>query len=126
MKIKKEVTINYRKSGLYIIEFDNGIKFGISKNIHSRFYSQYNKPWVREFKQVKVFAHNKPEQIELQLKRYFKHSIKEGSSEFLYNISFDEVIYFIYNHYRFKEHSIIGPPKSKADIINALWEMNLS
>lgn len=79
------------KKGLYIIEFDNGIKFGITSNIDRRKIA-YLSPWDREIKQSKFFSCDKPEEIESELKRHFKNKTKKGSTEFVYGVSFEDIV----------------------------------
>lgn len=90
-----EKTINYKKSGIYIIQFDNGIKIGISKNINSRMHGVYRSPWVREIKQVKVYAHNNPRHLEQAVINRFKSNIVNNSKEFITGVEFDEVCSYI-------------------------------
>lgn len=101
-----EKTINYKKCGIYIIEFDNGIKIGKSNNINSRIHSQYKKPWCREIKRIKVYACRNFNAIELSVKKYFKDYIKNNSTEYITGVDFDTVCAYAYKTRKVKKRKI--------------------
>ncbi len=66
---------------LYIAEFDNGCKIGMTKNLKNR-VSEYLKPWSRHLLSVKVLQCENTSEIEKHLKVSFRNNRLERSTEF--------------------------------------------
>lgn len=83
---------DYPGSGVYLIEFDNGIKVGMAKSIRIRLES-YAKPWVRPIKNIACYRTTQALALESQIKRRFSRSRGHtpGSSEFLIATTFNFV-----------------------------------
>lgn len=80
--------------GFYLLQFDTGIKFGISTNITRRMI-EYRKPWCKPIvKSLYTYLDIKlAKNIEESLKRdFYLHDISDGSTEFLANKSLPELI----------------------------------
>ena len=71
-----------RKKGLYIILFDNGIKFGISDNFKKRLLF-YKNPWCRSIEKVYFLSCFYPRILETRIKERFSTYIKGKSTEFI-------------------------------------------
>ena len=83
----KEQLLNQTMSGMYIIEFNSGFKFGIAKNLNKR-VRNYNKPWSQPINKVTLFPmdHKIATNIETTIKQYlFNKGLlrQEGSTEFV-------------------------------------------
>ncbi len=80
---------------VYIIQFDNGIKVGKSKNFKNRLLA-YTKPWSREIRNILVFkltgVYDIMSTVECELIKKFKSDINRNSSEFITNIDNINVI----------------------------------
>jgi hypothetical protein len=77
-------------SGIYILEFDNGIKIGTSIQVRTRLKT-YKNPWCKEIKQFNIFPCVNPHIIEKLLLNHFKNRLhSETSKEFFLNVSFKE------------------------------------
>lgn len=68
--------------GLYFIEFDDGIKIGISNNIFSRL-AIYLFPWCKTIRSVHVFECQNGRSIEQRYKERFKMNTLSNSTEFI-------------------------------------------
>ena len=66
---------------LYIAEFDNGCKIGMTKNLKSR-VNEYLKPWSRVLLGVKVLQCDNPAEVEKHLKVCFRSHRMGNSTEF--------------------------------------------
>lgn len=98
----QECKSSYRGKGIYILDFGNGIKIGMAKNITNRI-KYYKSPWCRPIINEAYFKCQNEQALERFIKRIFKNNIKtEGSSEFLTNISFIKVVEFIKNNKYFQ------------------------
>lgn len=95
-----ECAANYRGSAVYVLEFDNGIKIGMAKNLVNRL-KNYRSPWTRKIMRGAYFKSLAPNILEKFLKTKFKHFTEEGSTEFLYQITFEEIVNFIKNNKQF-------------------------
>jgi len=84
--------------GLYIVEFENGIKIGISNNVHERLES-YKKPWCRPIVNSFIVECQCPIQLELRIKKQFKKSITYNeSTEFITGVTVDIIKAYAENH----------------------------
>lgn len=93
----------YKGSGIYVIEFDNGIKFGMSKHIQSRL-SNYEAPWVREPIQYQCYKSKSAPSLENLIKTTFQKNITFANSrEFISGVSFNDVLLFLENNEFFKK-----------------------
>jgi hypothetical protein len=83
-KSKKLTVIRRSKdkiSCLYIIEFEEGCKIGISSNVKNRM-RDYKKPWCKRIERSYIVHHESPLDVENHLKRCFKDVRHRG--EFYY------------------------------------------
>jgi hypothetical protein len=85
---------NHRGSGLYVIQFENGIKIGIGSNLKARLES-YKYPWCRPIISMICYKHPNPQAKELSLKHAFKNHMASGTKEFIVNVPLESVINFI-------------------------------
>ena len=78
-------------TGVYIIEFDKGIKIGMSNNCVERLKS-YELPWVRDIKQAEFVNCQFPLLVENRVKQELRsYIVSQKSSEFLTNLKFETV-----------------------------------
>lgn len=86
------------RSFVYLIEFDNGIKFGMSKGLKGTArVDSYKSPWCRQIKNEVIIHCLHPGRIERKLQAKFRRYIKTRSSEFLIGIDFDVVRDYLEN-----------------------------
>lgn len=87
---------NYRGSGLYVIEFEKGIKIGVSKALQERL-QVYKAPWCQSIKNLRLYKHSNPTLLEKFLKNYFVRNAGEKvrSTEFIVGNSFEFITQFI-------------------------------
>lgn len=108
-----------KKTSLYLIEFSDGVKVGISSSMKYRCESTYNKPWCKEIIYGIVF--NKlafPREIETLTKRYFKQYAGQHSPEYFIGVSFETILSKIESlileserrikEIKFNQHSVKG------------------
>ncbi len=88
--IEKKDT-NFTGEGVYVIEFSDGIKVGRSKNVAERL-RQYNSPWIKDQKNVAVYACKNSSRLEKAILLKFKHNIAAKSNEYLINVSHRQVL----------------------------------
>jgi hypothetical protein len=85
---------------VYIVEFTDGIKFGITSNLEQRLNSYklaWNKPIVSQW----YIKCKWPKIVERQMKYYFKKNIVTPSSkEFVTNIPIQVVVNFLQSHFK--------------------------
>ena len=85
---------------LYIIEFDCGVKIGISDDLRSRL-KIYKTPWCRPIRQIIYLECQYPRSVESKIKQYFKKHIPlKSSSEFIIGVSAQEIASFAHFHRR--------------------------
>lgn len=80
--------------GLYLVEFEHGIKFGISSDIETRL-KHYKNPWDRKVLNVYIYEHAYNKQIERRLRDEFRSNLKGPSIEFVAGVSIEDVINFL-------------------------------
>lgn len=97
-----EVDRKYRGEGIYVIQFEYGIKIGRSSNLCSRINS-YEVPWNQHIRQLKVYRTQGSVRFEATIKRCLKEYKHKDSPEFLEGIPFQRVIEFIENNPGFKK-----------------------
>ena len=90
----REQLYNNSKPGMYIIEFENGYKFGIAKNLNKRVHN-YNKPWSQPMVSVTLIpmSHEIAANTERSLKWELSNKgLKkvEGSTEFVLKGTFSK------------------------------------
>lgn len=90
------VSENYCGSALYVIQFERGIKVGITQRLKERL-SYYRKPWCQEIKAIQCYKHPNPADLESFLKKNFVREAGRplSSSEFIVGNSFEYLIRFI-------------------------------
>lgn len=105
------------KGGIYIIQFDTGIKIGVSKNFKQRFTEQYLKPWCKPIIKYQMIHSYKAKYIEKAIKTYYKNFTVKGSNEFFFGITFDDVIssFHILNRLTIEELIDYNKSKKKLD-----------
>ena len=82
----------YQGQGVYVIEFHNGIKVGMAKNIQSRLKA-YRSPWIRPIVNIQCYKTPNPAYLEKRiLKKYSKLIIAAGSSEFVSGTTFEHMV----------------------------------
>lgn len=103
--------------GVYMVQFDNGIKVGISDNCHERF-NTYRQEWNRPIKQTCFIKCQYPRMVEYKTTNKFKSNIIGVSKEFIQGIEFDIIKQFI------TENKLTRPDKTETDQywINQEWE----
>lgn len=92
---------DYRGAGLYVIEFERGIKIGISNKLRERIKT-YEHPWCQVIRNIRCYKHPNPRVLETFLKKTLVRPSGEdiGSTEFIVGNSFDYIIKFVErNHY---------------------------
>ncbi len=97
--LKLEFTEEVRAlPGFYLIQFPNGIKFGISKNIKQRLI-EYQKPWCQAINNHLFYyvGFSVARDIETTLIRDFYTYCTEGTREFVVNVTVNELISRIKN-----------------------------
>lgn len=113
------VNENYCGSALYVIQFERGIKVGITQRLKERL-GTYRKPWCQEIKAIQCYKHPNPVDLESFLKKNFVRDAGRplSSSEFIVGNSFEYVIQFIErngfytdpaNRTKYREKSKITP-----------------
>lgn len=80
-----------KRETFYLIEFENGVKFGRSANFPQRL-AAYKNPWCREIKNIYRKRCDHSSTMEHYLKRRYLKRIKPGTREFIINVSFDELV----------------------------------
>jgi hypothetical protein len=86
--------VDYVGPGIYIIEFKDGIKVGISTCIKERI-AYYARPWNQSMGRVRCYKAANPRVIETFIKQRFSKLTKKGSSEYLYGDRFELVVAFL-------------------------------
>lgn len=84
----------YKGSGLYIIQFETGIKIGVSRNLKSRL-SFYKAPWTQQMKEIICYQCPNPTRLEHMLKKYFKQYTTENSTEYFVGLPMEILIKFL-------------------------------
>ena len=79
------------KSGIYILEFKDGIKIGKSSNLTTRTH-QYKSPWCKPIVQLKLLPCVSYSDVEKLLLKLFSKNVLVGSKEYLTGVSFEEVL----------------------------------
>jgi hypothetical protein len=79
-----------KKEIIYLIKFDNGIKFGRTKDPTSRLQT-YFKPWCRPVIELYTIETCNSMYIEKYLKDVYSDNIKEKSYEFITNVEFEQI-----------------------------------
>lgn len=112
LKISSRHTIeeclpSYTGQGLYLVEFDNGIKIGISSKLRGRL-EEYKHPWCRDIKRVKCFKTKQSRALEKLLKKTFKRYIAhKNSTEYIINCSMENILSFIKRNRYYKPNMFI-------------------
>lgn len=94
---KQDLFEQQSNSGVYLIEFDTGCKFGRSANLKQRL-KDYRKPWCREILQVKTWANLDAYGCDLyNLESSVLNKIKEEHKvgEYITGLTFDEIVSLI-------------------------------
>lgn len=89
-----EVDTSYRGQGIYVIEFERGIKVGRSNKLCSRL-KHYDSPWIQHKQRIKVYRATNSVNLERHIKWRLGRYKHENSPEFLVGIPFEKVIAFI-------------------------------
>jgi len=79
--LKAQVKTENKISCLYIVEFENGCKVGMTKNMKARI-AEYLKPWSRPVLSASIVECENPLEIEGHLKRVFRKKRLGRSTEF--------------------------------------------
>lgn len=96
-------------SGIYAIEFIDGIKIGLSSNIQQRI-NDYKMPWCKPIKSIYYIECRFPKYVENALINHYKPNIvTKGSTEFITNIPIDDVLRSMeYYKYSKPKYTTIG------------------
>lgn len=98
--------------GVYLVEFQDGIKFGMSDDILKRIDS-YCYPWNQRIGRVLFVECNYPRKLEQKLKNAFKNNITGRSPEYCYKIDLNDLLIYICNHKNTRPEGIIRFDKLK-------------
>lgn len=83
---------NRRRRGFYVLEFDNGIKVGVSDNFDERLKT-YRSPWIRDIISSYFLETGDCYHIERQMTKFFKKNITTNHSyEFISGVNVQDVI----------------------------------
>ena len=89
--------MNKKIKGIYLIEFNNGIKVGHSNNCLERIRT-YLSPWCREIINAYYLECHYPKLVEKQVLNRYKRNIKtEYSTEFITDVSLKELMDYGYS-----------------------------
>lgn len=99
LNFKRELK-KFKKCGLYIVEFDWGIKVGISNNVQKRIET-YLKGFG-EPKQVLMYATPQPRRLELKLISKFAPSAFDNKKEFFIGVPIKDIISYLEKDKYFK------------------------
>ena len=78
--------------GIYLIEFESGVKIGITNGFPRRFI-QYNQPWVQPIYNIWFLKTEKMQEIEKTIKeQYWIWRVDNNSPEYFEKIERDELI----------------------------------
>jgi len=78
--------------GVYVIEFDNGIKIGRTNNLMNRI-DHYKSPWCRPIKSIWIMECCWPDYAEASIKSFLKENItSDNSTEFITNTPLERVL----------------------------------
>lgn len=90
----KQVDSKYRGSGLYVLEFADGVKVGIGKNLCNRL-KFYEMPFIKPVSKGYYFKCLNPARFETILKRHFSRFTKLGSSEYFHGVRAGVVLSYL-------------------------------
>jgi hypothetical protein len=77
--------------GIYLIQFNNGIKIGMAKNCPKRIQS-YKSPWIKSILRAEFISCQFPALVENTLKQWFTYNIiSDNSTEFITGIQYEKV-----------------------------------
>lgn len=97
--------------GIYIIKFDNGIKFGISDNCYERI-KVYQSPWCRPIELAIAIEVAYPRIVEELIKKRFKTNLVTSKSvEFVTGVEFDIIKQFANSVKKSKGDYLYNPIK---------------
>jgi len=80
--------------GIYIVQFENGIKFGISNDMQNRVLT-YKQPWCRPTKEIIGLECQYPKLVEQKVIEYFSDFAINPSREFLINVDLNNLKEYI-------------------------------
>lgn len=108
-----------RKQFFYILEFENGIKFGRSQDTKHRFLT-YTSPWCFPILRKQVYYCPVPDLVEMIFQKHFKSYLTTTSREYLIGIGFshifkysEEIIKLIKDKQNIPPHLLNEKNKSK-------------
>ena len=82
-----------KKTILYILQFETGIKVGITNDFQRRLKEQYLNPWCQSITKSVCFPDlSFPIEVEKKLKQYYRDKTNDGSTEFFTKVSMWDII----------------------------------
>ena len=92
-----EVTRTFQGEGIYLLEFDNGVKIGMTRGINTRIKA-YTSPWCKPILRATYFRTSNSASIEAQIINKFKDFALGHSPEYFYDSResmYDKILTFI-------------------------------